>query len=364
MPIPGACRLPARLLAPAEEPPDPSRRLVIEGNKAWQAAAEVRKRWLADVLFARRSAPREAAQFVARQLLSMPEPLRTGLAIASGRLSFSEITRQDASRWLEICDTTAAARLPLLMLAPIAVTYEYAMTQGEGRNTWRTDNRYSPCPRTQAGHYLAFLASVGYQLTPIERAVADGVPWTGDTPAEDSLPADDDSTGADGPGTAEEPDAGGQPGASGAAPADGQLEEATQPAARNRGHPGRQRAGRRLTAASAEGRQHQLLAALSSFASWSTHLPASRDGWRVPRQGRTRDEHFTTVAEPGHLDCPRRSRDWCRGPPGSGRSQAQRRQSRADPADRPAGDQRLPDPGPGPRGHREQRPALARLASR
>ena len=39
---------------PAEEPPDPTRRLVIEGNKAWQAAAEVRKRWLADVLFARR----------------------------------------------------------------------------------------------------------------------------------------------------------------------------------------------------------------------------------------------------------------------------------------------------------------------
>ena len=70
------------------------------------------------------------------------------------------------------------------MLAPIAVTYEYAMTQGEGRNTWRTDNRYSPCPRTQAGEYLAFLASIGYTLTPIEQAVADGVPWTGDTPTD------------------------------------------------------------------------------------------------------------------------------------------------------------------------------------
>ena len=69
---------------PADEPPDPTRRLVIEGNKAWQAAAEVRKRWLADVLFARRAAPREVAQFVARQLLAMPEPLRTGLSIAPG----------------------------------------------------------------------------------------------------------------------------------------------------------------------------------------------------------------------------------------------------------------------------------------
>ena len=171
---------------PADEPPDPSRRLVIEGNKAWQAAAEVRKRWLADVLFARRSVPREVAAFVARQLLAMPEPLRTGLTMAPGRVSFAEVTRQDAGKWLEICDTTAAARLPLLMLAPIAVTYEYAMTQGEGRNTWRTDGRYSPCPRPQAGGYLAFLASAGYQLTPIEQAVADGVPWTGDTPAGDT----------------------------------------------------------------------------------------------------------------------------------------------------------------------------------
>jgi ParB family chromosome partitioning protein len=116
--------------APDEEPPDPSRRLVIEGNKAWQAAAEVRKRWLADVLFARRSALREVAAFVARQLLAMPEPLRAGLTTAPGRLSFAEVTRQEAGKWLEICDTTAAARLPLLMLAPIAVTYEHAMTQG------------------------------------------------------------------------------------------------------------------------------------------------------------------------------------------------------------------------------------------
>jgi ParB family chromosome partitioning protein len=111
-------------------------------------------------------------------------------------MSFTEVTRQDAGKWLEICGTTTAARLPLLILALIAVTYEYAMTQGEGRNTWRTDNRYSPCPRTQAGEYLGLLASVGYQLTPIEQAVADGVPWTGDTPA-DTLPDRGDSGATD-----------------------------------------------------------------------------------------------------------------------------------------------------------------------
>jgi ParB family chromosome partitioning protein len=193
---------------PADEPPDPDRRLVIEGNKAWKAASEVRKRWLATVLFARRTAPRETAPFVARQLLTMPDPLRSGLAAAPSRLLFSEITGRSAVSWREICDTTAAARLPLLMLGPIVTAYEQAMTEGEGRNTWRTD-RYSPCPRRDAGQYLAFLACAGYQLAVIEQALADGVPYTGDTPAAPDLTGTD----SDGP-TAEGPDrADGQDGA-------------------------------------------------------------------------------------------------------------------------------------------------------
>ena len=99
---------------------DEGRRLVIRGNKAWKAAATVRKRWLAAQLFARRSAPREVAQFVARQLLTMPDPLRAGLATAHVRVLFAEVTAQPAERWIEACDTAAAGRLPLLMLAPIA----------------------------------------------------------------------------------------------------------------------------------------------------------------------------------------------------------------------------------------------------
>lgn len=164
----------------AEEPPSNARRLVIEGNRAWDAAGQVRRRWLADVLFTRRSAPREVAAFAARQLLSMPEPLRTGLAIAPGRASFSEITRQDTTSWLNACDSATTSRLPLLILAPIAVTYEHAMTEGLGRATWRTDAAYSSCPRDEAGRYLAFLASLGHQLAPIEQAVANGAPYTGD----------------------------------------------------------------------------------------------------------------------------------------------------------------------------------------
>ena len=161
---------------PADTPPDPGRKLVIEGNKAWRAAGEVRKRWIAQ-LFARRTAPREAARFTAGELLRMPDPLRGGLASATDRELFSEITGQPAASWLQICDTTTAARLPLLPLGPIVTAYEQAMSDA---NTWRTD-RYSPCPRRDAGRYLTFLASVGYQLASIEQALADDVPWAGDT---------------------------------------------------------------------------------------------------------------------------------------------------------------------------------------
>jgi ParB family transcriptional regulator, chromosome partitioning protein len=113
--------------------PDMARRLVVEGNRAWKAAAEARKRWLAAHLFARRTAPREAAPFIARQLLGMPDPLRQGLAAAHSRLAFSEITGHHADRWAQACDTTPAARLPLLMLSPAAVAYEEAMTAGKAR---------------------------------------------------------------------------------------------------------------------------------------------------------------------------------------------------------------------------------------
>ena len=192
---------------PADSPPDPGRRLVIEGNKAWKAAGEVRKRWLGSVLFARRTAPRQAVPFIAWQLLTMPDPVRSGLAGASGRELFSQITGRAAADWLDACDTTPAARLPLLMLAPIVTAYETAMTEGEGKNTWRTD-RYSPCPRREAGAYLSFLASIGYQLSAIEQAVADGVPYTGDTPPGPGLTDPDGADGEDSPAVDADPEAG------------------------------------------------------------------------------------------------------------------------------------------------------------
>ncbi len=188
---------------PADDTPDPSRRIVIEGNKAWAAATEVRRRWLV-TLFARRSAPREVAQFVARQLVRMPEPLRSGLGRAHAQMLFSQLSGRDDQAWVEACETAPAGRLPLVMFAPIATAFEDAMSEGEGRHTWRTD-RYSPCPRQEAAAYLTLLAGLGYQLSIIEQAVAGQTVYTGETPPGQAAideTSDPDSTGGTGPETA------------------------------------------------------------------------------------------------------------------------------------------------------------------
>jgi ParB family transcriptional regulator, chromosome partitioning protein len=177
----GASTPPGLDTAPA---PDPARRLVIEGNKAWTAAANVRRRWLASSLLARRTTPREAMPFITAQLLEMPAPVRDAITHASRSSLFQEITG-GSIRHDENTGTWPAGRLPVAVLAVIAASYEERMDGDQGRFTWRTDRRFTQCPRDDAGAYFRFLASVGYELSPIEQAVADGVPYTGDQPADD-----------------------------------------------------------------------------------------------------------------------------------------------------------------------------------
>ena len=177
--------------SPADSPvPDPGRKLVIEGNKAWVAAGTVRQRWLAEFL-SRKSPPTGTgglvAQFVTTQILTMPQPLCQAL----GRIRDHEMYRILGGPAADAAASAAQPRLWMLALAPIAAAYEDQMTgTGEQRSTWRTD-RYAPCPRADAGAWLRFLAQAGYALSPIEQAVADGVPYRGDIPADDA--ADEDS---------------------------------------------------------------------------------------------------------------------------------------------------------------------------
>jgi ParB family chromosome partitioning protein len=177
--------------------PDPQRKLVIEGNRAWVTARTVRKRWLADNLFARRTAPKETLPFVTAQLVAMPAALRDAITRAPRSQLFDQLTggtiRPDAT------DAWTAGRLPLAILAVIATAYEDRMDGDAGRATWRTDQRFTQCNREEAGAYLRFLASTGYEMSRVEQAVADGVPYTGDNP-DDDLTSTDEQPDGENPG--------------------------------------------------------------------------------------------------------------------------------------------------------------------
>lgn len=187
-----------------ERSPDPDRRLVIEGNKAWTAAGTVRQRWLSEFL-SRKAPPSGSAAVIARfvttQLITMPQPLRQALG---GIRDHRELGGPAA----DAAETASQPRLWLLALAPIAAAYEDQMTgTGDQRATWRTD-RYAPCPRADAGTWLRFTAQIGYQLSPVEQAVADGVPYLGDSAhGNEPVPADEKGADGDSPDGAQDEDA-------------------------------------------------------------------------------------------------------------------------------------------------------------
>ena len=67
-------------------------------------------------LFNRKTAPRDASEFLARQLLTRPTPLRAGLASATAMTLFTELTGHDAGQWQEACGTAPAGRLVIVIL--------------------------------------------------------------------------------------------------------------------------------------------------------------------------------------------------------------------------------------------------------
>ncbi|MEV6986540.1 ParB/RepB/Spo0J family partition protein [Sphaerisporangium sp. NPDC051017] len=188
------------IVAPAaqEAKPDTDRKIVVEGNKAWVAAGTVRQQWLHEFLMLKtppRNVASTIARFITEQLVTMPEPLCRAL----GGARHSRLFESFGSPTPETVAKSTQPGLWMIALAPIATAYEREITgDGERRNTWRED-KYSPCTREDAGAWLRFIADIGakhgYEPSPIEKAVADGVPYRGDNPAEDLIKeADTDQT--------------------------------------------------------------------------------------------------------------------------------------------------------------------------
>jgi ParB family chromosome partitioning protein len=69
------------------------------------------------------------------------------------------------------------------------------------RYIWRHD-RTGAVSRADARAYLSLLVELGYQPTPIEQAITDGLPYRGDAPSEE--PAPDAGAPSQEPGTGED----------------------------------------------------------------------------------------------------------------------------------------------------------------
>jgi ParB family chromosome partitioning protein len=172
------------------------RRRTIAGNRQWKAATKARQAFLR-ALIGRSRTPREISRFVTEQLLNPPAAVGkwfTGgrepelLAALTGTPSGSD----------PLAGNVPDKRLPLLQFAVIAAALERSMDA----YTWRTDTPLLSGSRATAGRYLAFLATIGHTLSPIEQAVADGTSYA--EPAADTLSAAAPNPAQPGPDPADE----------------------------------------------------------------------------------------------------------------------------------------------------------------
>ena len=166
------------------------RRLVISGNRQWRAAEKARRKFLTELL-ARKTTPRGVARFVTEQMLRRSQPLDKWMS--TPRLSLlAQLTGRPETPDLvaRLMDSATDKRLSLLQFAVVAAAHENVMDT----QTWRTDNLWGSGHRTEAARWLAFAAELGYSLSPIEKAVADGVPYTGESTDTPDTTLDADAT--------------------------------------------------------------------------------------------------------------------------------------------------------------------------
>lgn len=147
------------------------RRRKIELNKHGDAAIEVRRQWIKDTLLSKRTAPKGAVAFIARQLSTSRDLLTRNKAEATAReLLGHKVCESELSELPE----GAEGRATVILLGQVLGALE-AITP---RDAWsRQPGTYSFS--TQSKEYLTYLAAHGYQLAEIEQVI------TGELSADD-----------------------------------------------------------------------------------------------------------------------------------------------------------------------------------
>jgi len=163
---------------PMTEEQKAERRTVIENNKAWDSAEIVRRDWLRE-FGTRKTAPKGAAEFIARNLnasvYALDKQMRQNgsalicdlLSIPEGKKDAWHSRSQDLAAYLAKPSLTPgrATHLTLMMLLA-------SIEHDTGRHTWR------PGGDTLAATYLLALAEWGYTLSPVEQNATGKKPRT------------------------------------------------------------------------------------------------------------------------------------------------------------------------------------------
>lgn len=133
------------------------RREVIENNKAWRAAEPVRREWVRGLL-ARKTAPKGTLRYVTAEIVGRPDRFGDGKdELVAELLGVNGPTGYGRSVGANYVAKVSDTHLPLALLAQVAADREQTM----GVHTWRNRN-------AEAGRWLEYLASTGYELSDIE----------------------------------------------------------------------------------------------------------------------------------------------------------------------------------------------------
>ena len=147
---------------------------MITGHKAWRAATEVRRAFLAEVA-ARKTPPKGAGAYTAR-VLALDSYALTSNGGKGHDLAAELLTGQDSDtareagrspyaheRVVALLDGASDPRGQVVALALILAGIEV----GTGPHTWRRDAYQRS--ESSTDRYLRFLTAIGYDLAPIER---------------------------------------------------------------------------------------------------------------------------------------------------------------------------------------------------
>lgn len=141
-----------------------ARKVVIENNKAWKAAREVRAEWV-KIYLTRKTLSAQAGPFLAHALTADAALISDSKAngTAAAWFSVEPASYGNSAALTEAADAANDKRALVIALGAALAGYE--ARSGDG--AWRENGDHSP-----TGRYLRFLATIGYTLSEVEEYAA------------------------------------------------------------------------------------------------------------------------------------------------------------------------------------------------